>query len=259
MNGFIHKLTYHMRAIPNIDQHLSTMDGIVDNKFIPAITEGHICSKDERLFLSLPVKKGGLGIPILSNVAPFEFTNSRMATEHLVLKIKNQDSTSPVDGEHDRNSRRNVIKAREERNNIILQQLCEEMKPEELRANDLSRMKGASCWLTMLPLKSENFLLNKREFYDALSLRNRWTPKFLPSFCPCGKRYDVDHAMSCMKGGFIYRRHDDVRDMLASLLKDVCHDVHVEPHIETLTGDVLPDGTNSSDETRLDVSVRDFW
>ena len=168
-----------MRTMPSIKQHLSTLDEIVDNKFIPAITEGHTCSKDERLLLSLLVKKGGLGIPIFSNVAPFEFTNSRMATEQLVLKIKNQDSTSPVDGEQYRNSRRNIIKAREERNNIILQQLREKMNPEELRANDLSRMKGTSSWLTMLPLKSENFLLNKREFYDALSLRYRWIPKYL--------------------------------------------------------------------------------
>ena len=71
------------------------------------------------------------------------------------------------------------------------------MNPEELRANDLSRIKGASSWLSMLPLKSENFLLNKREFYDALSLRYRWTPKYLPLLCPCGRRFDVDHAMSC--------------------------------------------------------------
>ena len=54
------------------------------------------------------------------------------------------------------------------------------------------------------------------------SCRYRWTPKYLPSTCPCGKRFDVDHAMSCMKGGFVHRRHDDVRDQFASLLKDVC-------------------------------------
>lgn len=179
-----------------------------------------------------------------------------MATEQLVIKMKNQDSTCPVDGEQYRSSRRNIIKAREDRDNIILQQLREKMNPEELRANDL-RINGASSWLTMLPLKSENFLLNKREFYDALSLRYRWTPKYLPSFCPCGNRFDVDHAMSCMTGGFIYKRHDDVRDLLANLLKDVCHDVQVEP-IQTLTGEVLNGGANSSDEARLDVSVRDF-
>ena len=149
---------------------------------------------------------------------------------------------------------------REELNNTTLQQLCEKMIPEQLRANDLAKMRGASSWLTTLPLKSENFDLNKREFYDALSLyRFRWTPKYLPSTCPCGKRFDVDHAMSCVKGGFVHRRQDDVRDLFASLLKDVCHDVEVELHLQPLTGEVLISSANSSDEAPLDVSARGFW
>ena len=40
---------------------------------------------------------------------------------------------------------------------------------------------------------------------------------------------------------------------------DVCHDVQVEPHLQTLTGEVLNSGANSSNEARLDVSVRGFW
>jgi hypothetical protein len=176
--------------MPNIKEHLSKLDDIVDNVFIPAITEGRVtvCSTDERLLLSLPVKKGGLAIPIFSNVAEFEFANSRLATQQLVINIKNQDSTSPVDREQYKISRKNIINAREERNNRILEQVRVKMDPEKLRASDLSRMKGASRWLTILPLKSEKFVLNKREFYDALSLRYRWIPKYLPSLCPCGKK-----------------------------------------------------------------------
>ena len=34
-----------------------------------------------------------------------------------------------------------------------------------------------------------------------------------------------------MKGGFVHRRHDEVRDLFTSLLKDVCHNVEVEPHL----------------------------
>jgi hypothetical protein len=48
--------------MPNIKQHLSKLDDIVDNVFIPAITEGHVCSTDERLLLFLPVKKGRLAL-----------------------------------------------------------------------------------------------------------------------------------------------------------------------------------------------------
>ena len=65
--------------------------------------------------------------------------------------------------------------------------------------------------------------------------------------------------MSCMKGGFVHRRHDEVRDLFASLLQDVCHDVEVEPHLQTLTGEILTSSTNSSDEARMDVSVQGFW
>ena len=62
-----------------------------------------------------------------------------------------------------------------------------------------------------------------------------------------------------MKGGLVHSRHDDVRDLFATLLKDVCHDVEVEPHLETLTGEVLSSSANSSDEARLDFSARGFW
>ena len=64
--------------------------------------------------------------------------------------------------------------------------------------------------------------------------------------------------MSCMKGGFVHRTHDDVRDLFASLLKDVCHDVEVKPHLQPLT-ELLISSANSSDEARLDVSGRGFW
>ncbi|CAH3196723.1 unnamed protein product, partial [Porites evermanni] len=57
--------------------------------------------------------------------------------------------------------------------------------------------------------------------------------------------------MSYMKGGFVHRRHDDVRDPFTSLLKDVCHD-EVKPHLQPLTGEVLISSANSYDEACLD-------
>ena len=38
---------------------------------------------------------------------------------------------------------------------------------------------------------------------------------------------------------------DDVRDQFASLLKDVCHDVEVEPHLQPLTGEALNSSAKS--------------
>ena len=50
------------------------------------------------------------------------------------------------------------------------------------------------------------------------------------------------------------RRHD-VQDQFASLLTDVCHDVEVEPHLQTLTGEALNSSSNSSDEELVWMSV----
>ena len=133
------------------------------NLFISPITDSHICSADKRLLLSLPViKKGGLTIPIFSAVADLEFANSCAAGEQLFEHINNQESIAPVDSEQIKTSRRRIANNRGEVNNTILQQLCEKMSPEQLRANDLAKMKGALSWLTTLPLTSENFDLKKR-------------------------------------------------------------------------------------------------
>ena len=42
------------------------------------------------------------------------------------------------------------------------------------RAVDLASEKGASNWLTVIPLKGMDFDLNKREFRNAVRLRYVW-------------------------------------------------------------------------------------
>jgi hypothetical protein len=133
------------------------------------------------------------------------------------------------------------------------------MSEEEIRANDLAQLKGSSAWLTALPLTDEGYVLTKREFYDAIYLRYRWQLKRLPSFCACGKSFTVDHALSCLKGGFIHRRHDEIRDLLATAIDDVAYDVSTEPALAPLTGEVLSPSANSSDDARVDIAARGFW
>ena len=125
------------------------------------------------------------------------------------------------------------------------------MTKEQIKANDLTQMKGSSNWLTTLPLES----LNKREFVDALSLRYRWQLKRMPSICPCGKTYHVDRAMNCHTGGFVYQRHDKTRNTIAKMMNDVLVDVEIDPALIPLTGEQLQDNTNLSDEARVDISV----
>ena len=110
------------------------------------------------------------------------------------------------------------------------------MTTEEKRANEIAQLKGASSWLTSLPLAEEKFVLNKREFYDALYIRYRWNLKRLPINCSCGKKFTLDHAVSCLKGGFIHQRHDEIRNLIAKTLDDVYKEVAIEPPLAPLTG-----------------------
>ena len=133
------------------------------------------------------------------------------------------------------------------------------MSYDQLRANDIAQQPLSSSWLTSLPLKSEGYDLNKREFFDALALRYRWPIRRLPTHCSCGKPFDVDHAMTCLKGGFIHRRHDDLRDLLAKSLKEVFSETATEPRLQPLTGEQFAASSNTSPDARLDIAVRGFW
>ena len=70
----------------------------------------------------------------------------------------------------------------------------------------------------------------------------------------------MDHALICKRGGFIAIRHNDIGDLTANLLTQVCHDVKVEPLLQPLTGEsFVKKSTITDDEARVDVSARGFW
>ena len=73
-------------------------------------------------------------------------------------------------------------------------------------------------WLTALPIISHGFDLTHHEFYDALCLRYGWEAANLPFGCACCQRFSLEHALTCKRGGYEAMRHDEVWDMLASLL-----------------------------------------
>ena len=131
-----------------------------------------------------------------------------------------------------------------------------------MRGNDLAQQKGASAWLNALPIKVEGYSLTKREFFDAISLRYRWSINRLPSNCDCSKKvkFEPDHAMNFSTGGFIHKRHDGVRDIVAQFLDQVSYDVSIEPPLQPLTGEILTKpGANRDDEARADISARSFY
>ena len=125
--------------------------------------------------------------------------------------------------------------------------LHEELPPKMPRAMDLGYEKGASSWLMTLPLKEHNFAFPKGSFCNALSLRYGWRPPHLPSHCVCGSTFSTEHAFSCPCSGLPSIRHNDVHDITAKLLTEVCPNVETEPALQPLTGEKLSHITSNQD------------
>jgi hypothetical protein len=120
------------------------------------------------------------------------------------------------------------------------------LSSRSLRAVELASEKGASSWLTVIPIKELGYDLNKREFRDAIKVRYNWEITDLPKTCVCGDIFDMDHAMICKRGGFVIQRHNVLRDLEADLLSTVCKDVEVEPVLQPITGETLNRGAKPS-------------
>ena len=90
VGGFKEKLTYFMRTTPPLGKSLKPLEDVIRFNFIPAITGGHLCSDNDRILLSFPVRFGGLAIPLFHNDMKYEYESSRKLTSSLTHTIKDQ-------------------------------------------------------------------------------------------------------------------------------------------------------------------------
>ena len=159
-----------------------------------------------------------------------------------------------------RESRNSLKSEKWQRQKDDLQNLKEVLSASQQRSLSLAGEKGASTWLTALPIENMGFTLHKRAFRDAIFLRYGWTPPFLPTNCICGKTFSVEHALSCNRGAFPIHRHNEIRDLTAELLSQVCHDDCLEPGLQKLDNEHFQlRTTNTEDNARLDISAKGFW
>ena len=157
-------------------------------------------------------------------------------------------------------AKRDIHKERRETANSSSIALSQNAPNSLNRAMDCAREKGASSWLTALPLEEFNLTLCKGAFRDAIALWYGWQPINVPSTCTCGRSFTVEHALSCPMGGFPTIRHNEIRDLTANLMSDVCHDVCVEPNFKPIIGEVLNGASAITDDgARLDIAANGFW
>ena len=224
------KLNCFMRTIPRISQFLYPLEETIRNKFIPAITGGHICSKNEQRLLSLPTPYGGLAIQVFYELVETEFENSCKITSEFTPLIINQNSQYNINERKAKQLKQDINQMKENNYKSCLQELIVQINEEKLLVK-ISTEKGVSDWFTMLPVTEHGFELSKQQLWDSVRLCYGWEI----TFCPCASKFDIQHSMSCKKGGCVSIRHNSLCDLTARIVSEVCKDTQPRAKIITST------------------------
>ena len=255
IHGIQHKYTYFLRTIQGMEEFILPLDKVLTETFLPTLLDSAINATERELF-SLPIRKGGLNVPIFSEKASTDYETSKKLTAPLAAIIVLQGLDLP--GENEQNVlRTRLSKEREINLTRKVESVEKELSNNTLRAVKQSQATGASNWLNVIPLEDQGFTLTKNEFRDALALRYNRPFKGLPSKCPCGNNFDINHALNCKRGGFVIMRHNNIRDFEANLLHKVYNDVETEPSLQPLNGEHINGLTG--DESRHDIRARGVW
>ncbi len=248
-----------MRTVPGTDHLLQPLEEAIRHQFLPAVTGRQGITDLERDLLA--VRHGGLGVMIPTRNANNQFKACTEVTSPLVELIRQRNPNYPELSQLEQRQRKFALRIRNRRETTKEAELLKpKLSGAGQRAMEQASEKGASAWLTAIPMSKHGFNLHKQAFRDALCLRFGWTPTRLATHCPCGQPFSVNHAFSCSKGAMPSIRHDAIRDITAQLLTEVCPNVCVEPTLQPLTGESFPlRSTNTKEGARLDVKAQTFW
>ena len=256
--GYKNKFTYLMRTIDSFEDYTNTIDEVINEMLLPTLFgQTEPLPKELSGIMTMPPTLEGLGMPTLEDESPQQYAASKIITASHVESIIIQSTTIPKAAEDVKQLQQSLTA---ENLRLKWEEIDESLPPDLLRQVTQARDKGASSWLNAIPFEEQGLVFNQQEFRDSLRLRYNPSLHYLPQACPCGSPFDVNHALSCKKGGFVAQRHDNVRDLLTKLLCKVCHNVQAEPQLIPLNDEQFNlKSTTTSQDARLDIKAGGFW
>ena len=260
-HGMASKWCYIARTIPNISHLLQPLEDIITSNLIPALTGKAPPNDLECNLFALPSRLGGIGLVNPTKLSESEYPASKLVTKPLCDLIFEQNPMYSFETAEEQHAAKAEIRKTKRQQSSHEASHLKSILPDSLQhAVELAQEKGASSWLTALPVEEFGFALHKGAFHDALALRYGWSPYRAPIHCDCGDPFSMNHALSYPKGGFPSIRHNEICDLTANLLSEVCHSVSTEPHLQPISGETLTGASaNVEDGARLDILANGFW
>ena len=138
--------------------------------FIPAVT-GHSPLGDfERDLLALPTRMGGMGIINPIRMCAFEFSASNKVTKPLQSLLLSQTGTFSSDIQDEQFSKNLKFTVKSSMSSSHKATLLDGASNALKTSVELASKKGASNWLTVLPLQEHNFTLHKPPLLSMMQL-----------------------------------------------------------------------------------------
>ena len=264
--GLSSRWMYHIRSTNCPPDTFAVLDNLINTELLQALT-GHAFQEDlsMRHLLAFPARMGGLAIPVLSKVAQEEHNASRRITASFVNIIApgiRAMECGPI-LEAVAETRDQKRQERLRKNGALKEavtSLQRELSPRQQLMVTIAEEKGVSSWLTAHPSRQYGTILNKSDFRDAVCLRFDLPLDGLPTSCVCGAAMTIDHALTCPCGGYPIARHNEVRDVIADVMREVVSDVEVELQLLPYADEHLEGRTtNCFPEVHGDIRARGFW
>ena len=179
------------------DKILKPLEEAISQVLIPALTMQPAPSKMTRDVLALPACLGGMGLVNPVHWSKQQHVTSATACRPLTEMIFQQGGDVSRATEEQRDIKKRLhqhhrAKKKEDADAII------SILPQSQRKNvQLAQEKGASSWLTAIPIQRLGFTLHKGAFRDAVGLRYGWGLHLTPRSCHCGQNFDINHVLIC--------------------------------------------------------------
>ena len=172
------------RTTPQVGELFLPLENVIRCTLLPLLAGTSPALHD--LFTS-PPRWGGLGIFNPSEQCDHEYSASVQITEPLAQCIGYHQNVNYFGVKMEQIIRKSGIQsARQSHYSTVSSSIRANLNHFLYLAVDLATTKGASSWLSVLPLAKHGFVLHKLALHDALALHCGWPLSRTPSHCACG-------------------------------------------------------------------------
>ncbi len=160
-------------SLDYLSDSLEPLESAITYKLLPALTGRHLPGPLERKHLALPIHLGSLGITQPLDLVVVQHRLSNSICSQIIRLIVDQAGCVADIVESISDQKVIKINARKEKLErlstaaIIVRSPLESIPHLSM---DLASEKGASIWLSALPIQAHGFALTKSAFRDALQL-----------------------------------------------------------------------------------------